>query len=106
MGYNHEHPTMVGGSICKYDFLDCGPYVYVGMRNIRNDTNCKETSCGMDCNVSELHRIHSTVAGNLDSISYSTWFSLKFRLCCLLAYNCNYYYYYVITNNTVGLLIL
>jgi len=27
------------------------------MRNIKNDTNHEETSCGMDRNVSELHRI-------------------------------------------------
>jgi len=26
------------------------------MRDIENDTNHEETSCGMDCTVSELHR--------------------------------------------------
>jgi len=25
MEYYHEHPKMVGESICKVDFSDCGP---------------------------------------------------------------------------------
>ena len=62
LGQYHEHPTMIGGLICKSRFFGLRT-LCIGMRNIRNNTNHEETNCGMDRNVSELHRmvVYSTM---------------------------------------------
>jgi len=48
--------------------------------------NNEETSCGMDCTVSELHRVQGTFVEG-----YFAWFSSKLRLYCLLALLCIHY---------------
>jgi len=48
----------IDGNGLSYHYTRCGMVnMSVYVRNIRNDTNHKETSCEMDCTVSELHRI-------------------------------------------------